>query len=191
MRLAMVIFAVACVLVGLGGYFVVPLLAAPLAVIVHQDVSSIGAPLLQAADSLGVALIMFAALFAVALALFGLRRLLAKKQPAVEAETWGCGYAETTPRVQYTASSFAHPITRDLSVVLRTKESSVDLDALFPEAGSFHSHAPDFALDLWLTPLFRRVARLAERVRVLQQGTVHLYVLYIALALVFMLMWLR
>ncbi|NOY91286.1 MAG: hypothetical protein GXP55_08750 [Deltaproteobacteria bacterium] len=191
MRFGMMVFAIACVLVGLGGCFVVPLLAAPLTVIVHQDAALILPPLLHAADSLGVALTVFAALFVVLLALFGVRSLLAKKQPAVEVETWGCGYPETTPRVQYTASSFAHPITRDLSSVLRTKESSVDLESLFPKRGHFHSHAPDFVLDLWLTPLFRRVARLAERVRVLQQGTVHLYVLYIALALVFMLMWLR
>ena len=33
-------------------------------------------------------------------------------------ETWGCGYTEATPRMQYTASGFAMPVTRALGALL-------------------------------------------------------------------------
>jgi len=191
MRVAMLTFAGACVLVGLAGSFVVPLLGAPLAVLLRQPVAALSVPLFAAADSLGVALLVFAGFFVLLLALFTLRRVLAKRQPAVEAETWGCGYPETTPRVQYTASSFAHPLTREVASVLRTKESHVDREALFPKPATFQTSTPDPVLDHLLTPLFEGVAKLASRARVLQQGTVHLYVLYLALTLVFLLLGLR
>jgi len=191
MRVAMLIFAVACAIVGLTGSLLVPFLARPIAIILGQEPGALGDSLHTAAGSLGVAEVAFAAVIVFSFVLFAIRRAIATSQPSVAAETWGCGYPETTARVQYTASSFAHPITRELASVLRTKESKVGCEAIFPEPAQFHSHTADPILDGMLAPLFAAIARLASRARVLQQGTLHLYVLYIALALVVLLMGLR
>ena len=46
--------------------------------------------------------------------------------------TWDCGYALPTPRMQYTASSFARTIIQLFGSVLRPREQPPEVTGLFP-----------------------------------------------------------
>ncbi len=103
------------------------------------------------------------------------------------AVTWDCGYAAPAPRMQYTASSTAQILVRLFSFVLRPREHRPRLRAPFPHRSRFRSHVDDVVLDEWIVPGLRAIARRLARLRVLQQGRVQLYVLYVFLAMVLLL----
>jgi hypothetical protein len=84
--------------------------------------------------------------------------------------------------MQYTASSFAEPITRIFQPLLRSRiESDLPAEAVWPEAGSWRSSTPDRALAGMYEPVFKSVERALLRLRGLQQGRVTTYLLYIVL----------
>jgi hypothetical protein len=60
---------------------------------------------------------------------------------------------------------------------------------IFPQRTWFHSEVPDTVLDRAALPTFHFVALLFSRLRVLQQGNIQIYLLYIFLALVALLLW--
>ena len=103
--------------------------------------------------------------------------------------TWDCGYAAPNARMQYTASSFAQPILELFVPVLRTRTDEVKPAGLFPTGARLATETPDVAASSVFRPAFGALARLAERLHVLQQGRVQVYVLYIALALLVLLVW--
>jgi hydrogenase-4 component B len=98
------------------------------------------------------------------------------------APTWGCGYPRPAPRMQYTASSFAEPITRVFEPLLQSRvESELPADALRPRAASWRSYTPDRVLTRLYQPAFGEVERALLRLRGLQQGRISTYLIYIVL----------
>jgi len=106
-----------------------------------------------------------------------------------EGVTWGCGYVAPTPRMQYTSSSFAQMLVGMFRWVLRPRTHQPKDLPLFPPATSFHSEVPDTVLDEVVLPTFRFTAWLFSWFRVLQQGNIQIYLLYIFLALIALLFW--
>jgi len=129
---------------------------------------------------------LFIGLF-IAVALLRWRLLVGRK---VEASmTWDCGYAKPTARMQYTASSFAQPLTYLFRMFLRTKNDLTPPEGLFPSAGSLHTDTPDIGQKYVYSPSFRGIDRGLSHLRWLQHGRVQMYVLYIALTLWILLIW--
>jgi hypothetical protein len=60
---------------------------------------------------------------------------------------------------------------------------------LFPGKTTFHSEVPDPVLDEAVLPAFTAGARLFSWFRVLQQGNIQAYLLYLFLALILLLLW--
>ncbi len=103
--------------------------------------------------------------------------------------TWGCGYAAPTPRMQYTASSFAQMLVQLFGWALRPRTHKPGDLPLFPQRTHFHSEVADPVLDEAVLPSFRFGAWLVAWVRVFQQGSVQAYLLYIFIALIALLLW--
>ncbi|GAB6082560.1 proton-conducting transporter membrane subunit [Desulfuromonas carbonis] len=102
--------------------------------------------------------------------------------------TWGCGYPLSTPRMQYSASSFADGLVRLFRFVLGSERHGGRVAGLFPERAELAGHTPDPVLDRGLTPLFSGLARLLYRLRRgIQNGLVASYLFYIALTVVVLL----
>jgi hydrogenase-4 component B len=102
--------------------------------------------------------------------------------------TWGCGYAAPTPRMQYTASSFADFLVSQFRFGLWTERHGGSARGLFPAAGEFASHTPDAVLDRALLPGARMVARGCSWLRArVQNGMVPTYLLYVAMTLLVLL----
>jgi hydrogenase-4 component B len=103
--------------------------------------------------------------------------------------TWGCGYAAPTPRMQYTASSFAQMLVGLFAWALRPRTHQPAELPLFPQPTSFHSDVPDTVLDEAVLPAFRFGGWLFSRFRVFQGGSIQIYLLYIVAALIALLLW--
>ncbi len=107
----------------------------------------------------------------------------------VRMPTWDCGYVATTPRMQYTAGSFAGVITEWFGFILRPERHEQAPDGLLPSVASRSGHAPETVLERVVEPAGRAVLRVSTWVRHLQHGRVQAYVLYILLGLMALAGW--
>ena len=187
MRLPMVALAALCMAIGLLGALAISA-AIPAAAVVLPglDVAAASAHAHEWLWRLGAAFGLLVALAAGAAALR--RRLLAGRTVAT-AVTWDCGYAAPTARMQYTASSFAAPLVGSFRLLLRPEAHVQPPEGLFPKAASLHTRVDDPFEGRLFGPLFRRVRDLAARLHWLQAGPNQLYVLYVAAALLALLLW--
>ncbi len=103
--------------------------------------------------------------------------------------TWDCGYARPTPRMQYTASSFAALLVKGLGWALRTETRGGPVQGAFPAVMGFHSHVPDPVLDQVAEPSFRGSAWVLGHLRLLQSGHLPVYLLYVLLTLLALFFW--
>jgi hydrogenase-4 component B len=103
--------------------------------------------------------------------------------------TWDCGYAITTPRVQYTPGSLSESVAQLFRLVVAPSRTGPELDGAFPAPSAFTESIPDPVLDRVAVPALTRAAGSLTWLRLLQQGRVQAYVLYILVALL-ALLWL-
>jgi len=103
--------------------------------------------------------------------------------------TWDCGYAEPTARMQYTATAFTQPLADLFNGVLRQKKKIVKPENLFPDKAVIEVTAPDGGKRWFWKPLFQMASRISDRVRHLQSGLLHIYILIMVLAVLIMLVW--
>jgi formate hydrogenlyase subunit 3/multisubunit Na+/H+ antiporter MnhD subunit len=149
---------------------------------VSDVVASVARPLAFIGVAAGGVLLLVALLAGVRFWLLSGRRVEATR-------TWDCGYARPSPRMQYTASSYAQPLTGLFALLLQSRQQLVHPEGLFPSDASLQTETPDvFARGLY-GPMFTAVERGLSALRWLQHGQVQFYVLYIALTLVALLVW--
>src|SRR4029453_6210860 len=67
--------------------------------------------------------------------------------------TWDCGYAAPSPRMQYTAGSFASIITEWFAWILRPEKDVHAPDGLFPSQASRAEHTPEAVLEKVVEPV--------------------------------------
>jgi hydrogenase-4 component B len=109
-------------------------------------------------------------------------RLLARRSVR-KADTWDCGYAFPTSRMQYTASSFAQPIVGMFKLMLRTRQEIHAPAGLFPESAGLHTHTDDVFVQRVFAPVIRAIGFLAHGFHRLQPGQTHLYIAYIVITI--------
>jgi len=95
------------------------------------------------------------------------------------APTWDCGYAAPTPRMQYTAGSFAGIITEWFAWILRPRRREEPPEGPFPARASREEETPETVLEGAVEPAGAAVQRLAELARRIQHGQLQAYLLYI------------
>jgi hydrogenase-4 component B len=186
MRLPMALLAVGCALIGLFAPFALRILPPVLAVLTRAPV---GENLADAVQPLTMIVFSCVGVILLVGGLLWLRRALLSSQRVETSVTWDCGYARPTARMQYTASSYAQPLTELFATLLRTQRKSVPPDGTFPQASSLATETPDVAREVIFRPLFAGTGWALARLRWLQQGRIQLYVLYIALTLLVLLIW--
>ena len=189
MRLPMLLLAASCVLIGLLSPLAVGALAPVLANVTGLSPDVVRTHVAQAGGVLSFVTAGGVGLVGLIAALAGVRSWLLSGRRVTTTLTWDCGYAQPTTRMQYSASSFAHPLTELFSVLLQTRRRGVAPAGLFPHAASLATETPDVCSERLYGPVFTTIGRGLGRLRWLQHGRVHFYVLYIALTLLVLLIW--
>lgn len=131
--------------------------------------------------TLGLALVLLVAMITLAM------KHLAGKTTVSKSNTWDCGYARPTTRMQYTGSSLGQTLVGLFTFILWPRTHPPTTRGVFLKATRFKSIVPDTILDRLVLPLFRRAGRHLPSLRVLQQGQVHFYVLYILITVIILL----
>lgn len=107
----------------------------------------------------------------------------------VSGPTWACGYAAPTTRMQYTARSFAQPLTELLPAPMQPTLRVLRPSGLFPASGELATANDDPFTKRMYEPAILAAGHRMARLRWLQQGAVHVYLLYILVALAAGLAW--
>jgi hydrogenase-4 component B len=192
MRWAMLLLAGLCLVMGLAAPWMLSLVVPAIQVVagnaqdtVFRSFPAAAGVILTKAAWMGVLFIFTAG------ALYWIRRNLACRRAGGEAgvETWDCGFARPSARMQYTASSFTQPLTDFLHACLGARNKGPTVRGYFPESAGFVIRTPDPARQWLFAPLFRFIARRLSPLLALQHGRIHLYVLYMALILIVLLVW--
>ncbi len=190
MRAAMLLLAAAaCAGIGLAAPLVVRLIEAPVAIATGLGRARVAEQMDHAVGALWPVAALFIALVVLVPAILVLRRGGLARHGVRRAPTWGCGYLQPSARMAYTASSFAEPLTRTFAPLLGTRVRFLALRGYFPHRSAFRTSTPDPFRERLFAPLFRAVEHTMMRLRWLQHGNIHLYVLYIAVTLVALLTW--
>jgi len=190
--------ALACVVIGLFPGPVVSVLArlagglvgAPPGPVLVADLWRIApAPARFDGLSLPLAALAFAAALALA-AVLGTRAAFARRP----APTWGCG-GELTAEAEYTATAFSKPLMLIFGAIYRpTREvSTLETAPYYAREVRYRAEVePTFERFVY-RPLTRGVLRLAERMRVIQAGSLHAYLAYVMALVLFLvvLLWWR
>jgi formate hydrogenlyase subunit 3/multisubunit Na+/H+ antiporter MnhD subunit len=121
------------------------------------------------------------------IAAFAIHRLASDKLRRSPA--WDCGYPDSSPATQYTASSFAQPIRRVYGASVFGAREIGDM----PPPGStaparLHVDIRDLVWDAVYTPIGRGIAFATEHLNVLQFLTIRHYLTLVFAALVFLLL---
>jgi hydrogenase-4 component B len=118
-------------------------------------------------------------------------RQLSHALPARRFITWECGFGDLGPRTQYTASSFAQPISRLFGWIY---SYAVEINIKgghrrhFPETVAVETmHEAHLETKIYV-PLLRSIQRVSSAFLMrLQAGSIHQYLIYMAVVLALLL----
>ena len=178
MRGPMLVLAAACVAIGLAPVLFWPALANAAAVWQPAWADAAAPAPLVALGACHVALAFVATVAVV----FLWRRV--RQNGVAHAGTWDCGYAAPTPRMQYTAGSFAEIITGWFDWILRLQRHVEAPRGLFPTHASHSVHTPETVLAHVVEPVGGVVMSVATAARRLQHGRLQFYILYLVIGIV-------
>jgi hydrogenase-4 component B len=184
----MAVLAAGCFFIGLAPPLVAPLLEQGVTAFTGAEFLANSATLADLAPLGWISLLAFALLGALALGAALLAWRL-RRGAVGAAVTWDCGYAEPSPTMQYTSSSFAQTLVGLFAWALRPRTHAPRLTAPFPAPSAFHSEVDDPVLQEAVLPASRWTARLSHWLRIFQRGSIQTYILYIFLTLVLLLLW--
>ncbi|MEX5215826.1 MAG: hydrogenase 4 subunit B [Nitrospiraceae bacterium] len=198
MLIGMGLLAAACVGLGLFPMLVVPILdrvtASLVGVSLGEKVMALDgwalAPVNVAFSSLSPPALAMVLGLSVLLGL-GLVALFGGRRAARYGKTWNCGLT-LSPRMEYTATGFVQPIKRIFSTIY---QPTVKLETEFLEESRYFAKRRRF--EFHIEPVFEKYLyqpvaagclKLADRLRPLQAGGLHLYLTYIFVTLVVLLL---
>ena len=183
MQVAMTLLAASCVMIG-----IMPgMMVSPLTVVARELLHTPTLP--NAALSISHTLPLIAACVGVLMIVVAGFRRIKRVTP-----TWACGLPALDSRMQYSSAAFSKPLRKTFS---RVYEADRTVDVLyanqpyFPKSILYRSvRTTSFERSLY-RPAVDAIVNMATRLRKLQTGNMQVYLLYIFLALIALLIFMR
>jgi hydrogenase-4 component B len=183
MRASMLLLAACCIAIGVAPAFLLRALAVTIGPLVHFGAMP------EPASWLAHTLAWVAA--AVVLLLLA---ATVTRRAARSTATWACGLPGLDHRMQYTSTAFSKPLRKVFSQVYkpdRTVEVAPADAPYFPASISYRSVRTTSYERTLYRPAMDAIVSWAHGLRRLQTGNIQVYLLYIFLALVALLIWMR
>ena len=202
MRSGMALLAAACVLLGLGATWFLPLFASVTQAALGIDVT----PSLIAGNGLVLtpgsvpAGSVSPAVLGMLLVLLGaaplffwylLRERSGASSRRVPGPTWDCGLPGLAAENEYTATAFSKPLRMIFAALFRPRreiQADYEVSPYYPTAIRFESEIESTFEERIYGPLREGILWVASRMRWLQSGSIHLYLAYIFVTLILLLL---
>ena len=117
--------------------------------------------------------------------------IFARKTRTRRGPTWACGQPGLTPQMEYTATGFSKPVRMIFKALFRPRrdvQREYDFSPYFATNIRFESHIEEVFVEQLYRPLRVSILRLSRRIRALQAGSIHAYLLYIFVTLILLLL---
>jgi hydrogenase-4 component B len=196
MQVGMALLAVACVVLGLAPFAVLPMVGHALATlgdfpaIMPTFAFAVSLEMPEGFAQISPTLAALGLLLVIAIVLLVMRMLRVSRQLRLS-DSWGCGRIGQTPRMEYTSTAFAEPLRRVFAELYRpSKELTIDFNPeskYFVQSIEYKSDIRPWFEEFLYEPLLRQIRRLSAQVRRLQFGSLHAYLIYIFVVLMLML----
>jgi hydrogenase-4 component B len=141
-------------------------------------------PFFRMTNNITLGAVVFLVIF---ILLLILRFYLYKNKTITASGTWGCGFTQPTPKMQYTGVSFAASIIDFFKPIIPHVENHPCVTCVFPKKTHYHSHVNDLAEIHMEKVIVKPVLALFDKLRWIQHGDIHLYIGYILLTIVILL----
>jgi len=192
-RLGLLWFAVGCVLFGVLPVIILLPLAQVNLELIHHTISN--SPLhhllflapVSSAQARYSPLLFFAVVACSISFVFVAIRLFFHGRKR-RAPAWDCGFAQLTPRMQDTAEGFGQPVKQIFSAVFKIERTMPDA---FTTTPIYKSKIQDRLWFWFYLPIAKIVKWLAEKLGLLQQGKISIYLLYSFLTLLVLIIFVR
>jgi hydrogenase-4 component B len=190
--------AMACIALGLGASWFLPVFSALTRQLLGQSVGSNlilgrgfvlstglrqGGTVSTAVIGIGLLILLIPAVLLVSIA--------GKRFARGSGPTWDCGLPGLSAENEYTATAFSKPLRMIFSVLYQPRreiQRVFDVSPYFPKAIHFESEIePTFEKRLYV-PLKDFLLRFSIRMRAIQAGSIHVYLAYIFITLVLLLL---
>ncbi len=198
MRLGMAVLTAACVLLGLFPTALVRLLDPLTQQLTGQQLSTQlsladGLVLTSLAEKTGTISTLGIVLMLVCLLPipFALGLVFARHSKTRRGPTWDCGQRGLTPQMEYTATGFSKPIRMIFKALFQPRrdvQREYDFSPYFAKKLRFESHVEEVFVQRMYRPLRILILRVSRRIRALQAGSIHAYLLYIFITLLLLLL---
>lgn len=122
---------------------------------------------------------------------FALWLLLARRAQLRIGPTWDCGLKGLTPRMEYTATGFSKPIRMIFKALFRPHrevQREYDFSPYFARTLRFESHVEELFEQRIYRPGRIWILRAARRIRALQAGSIHAYLVYMFVTFILLLL---
>jgi len=121
----------------------------------------------------------------------GLWLVFARRSKSRRGPTWNCGLRGLTPQMEYTATGFSKPIRMIFKALFRPRrdvQREYDFSPYFATTIRFESHVEEVFERRIYRPARIWVLAVSRRIRALQAGSIHAYLLYIFITLLLLLL---
>ncbi len=108
--------------------------------------------------------------------LYMLKKSLYKKVD--KAPTWGCGYNKATPRMQYSATSYASVFIKTLMPLFKRVVDVKKPKVIFQKDAHFHMHLEDVEEAYFIHPMIKSIEKFFAKFERIQNGNIQSYILY-------------
>ncbi len=121
----------------------------------------------------------------------GLWLVFARNTKTQRGPTWDCGLRGLTPQMEYTATGFSKPIRMIFKALFRPRrdvQREYDFSPRFATTLRFESHIEEVFETRIYRPARIWILRASRRIRGIQAGSVHVYLLYTFITLILLLL---
>ncbi len=172
--------ALLCVIIG---FYPQPFVGVVNKVIASDFISGVSSSALVNIDWFYFTLI-FSAIALMILVFYIIKVKLEKRYGRRTSAAWGCGYENLTPRMQYTASSFADELnTIPKSVLVYHKKIEVS-ESAYPLKSKFESHSEDFVDKKIIMALYNLLKSIIGKIEFLSKTDIRFYIALILVILI-------
>lgn len=174
----MYILAVFIVLIGLFPITFISLLSQPVSLFIGTGSLTFNASQLNALNAIQPVSWASWILILLVISIFIIRRFVMSRHKISTGPTWGCGYAASTPKIQYTAGSFVRTYSKLFAPFLLIGKHEEEIHGIIPSEGKYHTHPYD-EVEKWLidSPLKLNKSFMG-RFLFLNNGKLQFYILY-------------
>lgn len=199
MKIGMFFLSLLTLIFGLNASFIMKLLAKAASSATDIDISNMRFSLnsFVLSPEIGKSIYLSAPLFGLLLIVLGLMSFIVYamfgREKTVIYKTWDCGYYKLDSRNEYTATAFSKPFRIAFSFFLLPYRKTQKIWESFYHVKSFtyETHTTKVFKKYIYDPILALVFKSAKSIRLIQPGSIHLYIGYIFVTVLLLIIFMR